>query len=160
MSKKEHPMRDEIKRYEEMASNPDIPIKEVLTTYASETKQEFANAKDLTKAKQERKEAVAKRLNALREENGKKQKEVATAIGVNVITLSGYEVGRSEPNAEVLVRLADLYGVSLDYILCRTDTKVTFDKAEYQSRDEERREMAKRLVQLEEELSTIKTAIK
>ena len=40
-----------------------------------------------------------------------------------VLDESGYEIGKSEPPMEALVRLADAYGVSLDYLLCRTDEK-------------------------------------
>lgn len=68
-----------------------------------------------------RKLLVASRLSQLRKRYGFRQREVALAIGVNIITLSGYEVGRSEPPEEVLVRLADFYSVSLDYLLCRFD---------------------------------------
>ncbi|MBD9225564.1 MAG: XRE family transcriptional regulator [Clostridiales bacterium] len=51
------------------------------------------------------------------------QQDVAEKTGINVITLSGYELARSEPNMEALVRLADVYHVTLDYLMCRTDTK-------------------------------------
>ena len=33
------------------------------------------------------------------------------------------ELARSEPNMEALVRLADVYRVTLDYLMCRTDKK-------------------------------------
>lgn len=33
------------------------------------------------------------------------------------------ELVRSEPNMETLVRLADVYHVTLDYLMCRTDSK-------------------------------------
>ena len=48
---------------------------------------------------------------------------MAEKTGINVITLSGYELARSEPNMEALVRLADVYHVTLDYLMCRTDSK-------------------------------------
>lgn len=51
------------------------------------------------------------------------QKEVADKTGINMVTLSGYEIGKNEPNLEALVRLADDYKVSLDYLMCRTDEK-------------------------------------
>ena len=51
------------------------------------------------------------------------QKEVADKTGINMVTLSGYEIGKNEPNLEALVRLADVYKVSLDYLMCRTDEK-------------------------------------
>lgn len=160
MTEKNTPWKDAAKHYEDLASNPDKSVGEILSTYGSDIKTEFNNVKDLSKARQERKEKVSKRLNTLREESGEKQRDVANAIGVNVITLSGYEIGRNEPNLEVLVRLADFYKVSLDYILCRTDTKMEFDPEEYQAKDEERKAMNNKLQQLENELSEIRKAMK
>ena len=51
-----------------------------------------------------------------------KQQDVAERTGINVVTLSGYEIGKNEPNMEALVSLADVYGVTLDYLMCRTDS--------------------------------------
>lgn len=160
MEKRRDHLKSQFSHGKELGSNPDIPFSEALGTIVEESKTELKNAKDLKKAREERKEAVAKRLNQLREESGEKQKTVANEIGINVMTLSGYEIGKSEPNFEVLVRLADYYKVSLDYIFCRTDSKTEFDPEEYKARAEERKAMNERLQQLEQELSTIRNAIK
>ena len=160
MDKGNNHLGNQLRHGIELGSNPDIPISEAFGTIVEESKTELKNAKDLKKAREERKEAVAKRLNQLREESGEKQKTVANEIGINVMTLSGYEIGKSEPNFEVLVRLADYYKVSLDYIFCRTDSKTEFDPEEYKARAEERKAMNERLQQLEQELSTIRNAIK
>ena len=66
-----------------------------------------------------RKLLVSLNLSAVRRRCGFKQREVADLIGINSVTLSGYETGKNEPPMEVLVRLSDLYGVSLDSLLCR-----------------------------------------
>lgn len=142
------------------AIDPNKTTSEAIKDTATLITREFNEAVDLTQARQIRKDAVGKRLNALREESGVKQKEVATQIGINTITLSGYEIGKSEPNFEVLVRLADYYKVSLDYILCRTDTKIKFDKHEFKIRDEERQKMKTQLEALEKELLNIKNEMK
>ena len=63
---------------------------------------------------------MAKHLKELRMACGLRQQDVAERTGINVITLSGYELARSEPNIEALVRLADVYNVSLDNLMCRT----------------------------------------
>lgn len=39
-------------------------------------------------------------------------------------TISGYEIGRAEPNMDMLVKLADALDTSVDYLLGRTDIKV------------------------------------
>lgn len=61
----------------------------------------------------------ARRLRYLRVSRFLTQKEVATSIGCNLLTYCGYEHGKSFPRLLTLIRLADLYGVFLDVLLCR-----------------------------------------
>ena len=68
-----------------------------------------------------RKQDVAQRLQASRKKCDLTQQEAAKLTGINVVTLSGYEIAKNEPNMEALVRLADAYHVTLDYLMCRTD---------------------------------------
>mgnify|MGYP002311118708 FL=1 len=74
------------------------------------------NVKEVGKV---REQLVARRFREYRVTRNLTQKEVATAIGCNLLTYCGYEHGRSFPRLETLIRLADLYGVSLDVLLCR-----------------------------------------
>lgn len=104
-----------------LGENPDIPVKEAFEQAMEESRREYAATKDYAECRSLRKKAVAKRLHDLRTETQKKQQEVAEQTGLNVITLSGYEIAKNEPNMEALVRLADAYGVTLDYLMCRTD---------------------------------------
>lgn len=76
-----------------------------------------------TEARAQRKKDVAARLHEERKRHNMKQQEVAEITGIHIVTLSGYEIGKSEPPLEALVRLADAYGVSLDYLMCRTDER-------------------------------------
>jgi transcriptional regulator with XRE-family HTH domain len=46
---------------------------------------------------------------------------VQMATGIDQALLSKYETGDRTPTTENLVILADLYGVSIDYLLCRTE---------------------------------------
>lgn len=41
--------------------------------------------------------------------------------GIEQALLSKYESGKRIPPTETLIVLADYYGVSMDYIMCRTD---------------------------------------
>ena len=66
---------------------------------------------------------TAKRLRWLREVNDKSQQVVADICCIHQTTLGEYERGGCMPSAEVLKRLADYYGVSLDYLLGRTDER-------------------------------------
>lgn len=49
------------------------------------------------------------------------QKQAAEAAGVSCAMYQFYEYGQNEPTAGVLIRLADFYGVSLDYLVGRSD---------------------------------------
>lgn len=61
------------------------------------------------------------RLRALRKQRGFSQTEVGNQIGIAQALLSKYENGLRLPPTEALIKLADFYGVSVDYILGRTE---------------------------------------
>ena len=64
-----------------------------------------------------------KNLKAIREDRDIKQKEIAKYLNVSQNTYSQYENGVISLTAEVLIKIADFYGVSVDYLLGRTDEK-------------------------------------
>lgn len=49
----------------------------------------------------------------------KTQAEVAEKLHISRTAYAGYESGRNEPDLKTLVKIADLYGVSLDYLAGR-----------------------------------------
>ena len=59
----------------------------------------------------------AKRLRALRKEKGFTQQDVADRLRVNKQTISGYERGIRKPDFEKLDELADLFDVSVAYLV-------------------------------------------
>ena len=61
------------------------------------------------------------RLKELRKSRGLTQISLQMQTGIEQALLSKYETGERIPPTETLVRLADFYHVSIDYILCRTD---------------------------------------
>ena len=61
--------------------------------------------------------AFAERLTELRENSGKKRQEVADDICISRASLEYYEKGKRKPDIEVLLKLADYYGVTCDYLL-------------------------------------------
>lgn len=65
--------------------------------------------------------AFSDRLVELRNGRSLSQKEAAKEFGVVVRAYQRYEYGEREPQLSVLVRMADFYGVSLDYLAGRTD---------------------------------------
>ncbi len=60
-------------------------------------------------------------LKLLRKSNGYTQVAVQMKTGIEQALLSKFENGERVPPTETLIRLADFYNVSIDYILCRTD---------------------------------------
>lgn len=61
----------------------------------------------------------SERLKQLRLNCAFKQKELAALIGVSVRTFQDYEHGNTEPNIERLIKLADIFQVSIDYLVGR-----------------------------------------
>lgn len=62
-------------------------------------------------------EIIAKRLSELRKEKGVKQDEIAELLNVKRATVANYETGKRAPDYETIIKLADYYSVSCDYIL-------------------------------------------
>lgn len=60
------------------------------------------------------------RLRDLREDHDMKQKEVAGILGIDQRVYSNYETGKREIPLHHLIALAELYHVSVDYLLGRT----------------------------------------
>ena len=61
------------------------------------------------------------RLKELRKSRGYTQTSLQMQTGIEQALLSKFENGERIPPTETLVRLAEFYNVSVDYILCRTD---------------------------------------
>ena len=62
-------------------------------------------------------ETFADRLTKLRENTGKKRQEVADELKISRASLEYYEKGKRKPDIEVLVKIAEYYEVSTDYLL-------------------------------------------
>lgn len=69
------------------------------------------------------KEILAKRLRACRKEKGLTQGQVAIYCDITENAYQNYELMIREPKLEILVRIAELYQVSLDYLVGRSDDK-------------------------------------
>ena len=60
-------------------------------------------------------------LRTLRKSKGYTQIALQMKTGIEQSLLSKFESGERTPPTETLVRLAEFYDVSIDYILCRTE---------------------------------------
>ena len=63
----------------------------------------------------------AERIRTLRSEQNITQDALGKIVGVKRYSVSGYEKGNNFPEGPVLIALADYFGVSIDYLLGRTD---------------------------------------
>lgn len=61
------------------------------------------------------------RLKELRKKRKISQLKLALDLNMNQNSISRYETGEREADYETLLRFADYFGVSLDYLFARTD---------------------------------------
>ena len=61
------------------------------------------------------------RIRDLREDNDKKQIELAKNLNIDQSTYSDYENGKINIPIDQLIKIADFYNVSLDYLVGRDD---------------------------------------
>jgi transcriptional regulator with XRE-family HTH domain len=59
----------------------------------------------------------------LRLDKGYTQKQIAEMLGISQNTYSQYEIGVLNYPVDVIIKLADFYGTTTDYLLGRTDVK-------------------------------------
>lgn len=64
---------------------------------------------------------IAERLVYLQKEKNLQKKDIAEAAGVSLMGYYRYEKGARQPSADVVIKLADFFGVSADYLLGRSD---------------------------------------
>lgn len=60
------------------------------------------------------------RIRDLREDNDLKQRQLADYLNCSQQVYSNYELGQRDIPTDVLIRLADFYDVSIDYLLGQT----------------------------------------
>ena len=59
------------------------------------------------------------RIRDLREDRDLRQSDLAKMVGIDQRTISNYETGKSNPDSDALIRLADFFNVSIDYLVGR-----------------------------------------
>ena len=61
------------------------------------------------------------RLKEIRKKKGISQLKLAMDLNTNQNTISRYETGEREPGINELIKIADYFNVSIDYLVGRTD---------------------------------------
>lgn len=62
---------------------------------------------------------IAERLKELRKNHNLTKEDVAKKIHISRPTYTEYEIGKKRPSLDTLIKLADLFKVSLDYLTGR-----------------------------------------
>lgn len=93
---------------------------------------------------QKLREVIAERIKTVRADAKLTQKDFAVSIGSNHLTYRGYENCRSDVPIVLLLRIANLYHVSMDYLTGRTEL-----------RQDDATQMESRLQQLEQAVAKL-----
>ncbi len=64
------------------------------------------------------------KIKELRKAKRVSQVEMASALGLTKQCVSNWENDNIQPSIEMLVKIADYFGVTTDYLLCRKETDV------------------------------------
>ena len=70
------------------------------------------------------------RIKELRKQNNKTQQEIAEFLNMTQVTYGRYELGVHEPTLETLCKLANYYGVTVDYLIGRDANEFAYLSAE------------------------------
>ncbi len=69
---------------------------------------------------------LGKILRDLREKHNYTQRELSKALNITPACLSKYETGRSTPSPDMLIKIADTFNVSVDYLLGRNSLQFDY----------------------------------
>lgn len=73
----------------------------------------------------------AQRVKQLRKNKHLTGEQLGNILGITKTGISYWENGRSVPDNEMLLKLADFFDVSIDYLLGKTDVETKIDKSTY-----------------------------
>lgn len=71
-------------------------------------------------------ETMYRRIRDLRHDHDLTQTQLAKILGMSQTGYSKYETGENDIPTEILIRLSQLYNVSIDYLLDQTDRKTRY----------------------------------
>ena len=77
-----------------------------------------------------RKDILSKRLKKCRKKSKYTQKEAAIYSDITEAAYQNYEAGRREPKVSILIRIAQTYKVSLDYLVGLTDDPTPYPRSD------------------------------
>ncbi len=118
--------------YKDISALSGVPLRTIEDMFAGRTKPRINTVEAIEKAlgidrtfnnEPKCKNVVNIKLRELRKEQNKTLKEVAEALGTSHQVISRYELEITQPDFETLIRIANYFNVSVDYLLGRTEIK-------------------------------------
>ncbi|WP_196604599.1 helix-turn-helix domain-containing protein [Pectinatus haikarae] len=70
---------------------------------------------------------IAKRIKTLRSEQNLTQRELSARLNLTPKMISFYELGQRTPPSDIIIKLTEIFNVSADYLLGKTDIKESAD---------------------------------
>ena len=74
-----------------------------------------------------------RRIRDLREDKDLLQKDLAAYLQCSQVCYSSYELGKRDIPTDVLIKLAQFHGTSVDYLLGRTDVREPYPRSKGQT---------------------------
>jgi transcriptional regulator with XRE-family HTH domain len=94
-----------------------------------------------------------KKLKLLRDANNLTQKQMASILNVTQKSISTYENGLTEPDISTMIKIADYFDVSLDYLLDRKTSKTENNKITIEIGSDELSALKRTVSRLDEQLN-------
>ena len=77
------------------------------------------------------------RLYDLREEKNMKQKDIATMLNIKPSAISKYEKGIAQPSIPTLIKIAEIFNISIDYLLGLSSVKNPYSSDKFTPKEAE-----------------------
>lgn len=100
--------------------------------------------------------SIGERIKNLRMEKGYDQQKICYLLNIEQSTLSNYENDRRIPKPDFIVKLADIFQVSTDYLLGKTELK-NYDDYRPQLNDNDEKDIQKDLKRMMDDLDSGKS---
>ena len=91
------------------------------------------------------------RIKDLREDKKESQQKLAMLLNVSQTMISRYELEQAYPDVEMLIKLAQHFGVSVDYLIGVSESKLPYTKSNLSEQEQQMLFLFKRLSKIQRE---------
>ncbi len=91
------------------------------------------------------------RIKELREDKKESQQKLAMLLNVSQTMISRYELEQAYPDVEMLIKLAQHFGVSVDYLIGVSESKLPYTKSNLSEQEQQMLFLFKRLSKTQKE---------